>query len=144
MESTKIKLSFLFCFLLILQLKAQNPYVGKWQLYDIQLFNKKDSLSSSEIKSYSSTITFFKDHTFEKIAMGDTLKGKYEYTANKLIFLEKNSEGEYKPGWTIRWPKKSNDPMPRTPLIDICYPELINVHGILSEWDFYYIKVSEQ
>lgn len=59
------------------------------------------------------------------------------------FFLEKNVQGKYYVSWSLRWPKNTLDPLPQTPEIDLCYPELFTVNGRPTELDVYYVKEGE-
>lgn len=122
---------------------AQNPYAGKWVMYDIKSFKDRDTISEDEKNKFQSTIIFNEDITFTKKTNGSVTSGKYEYTSNKFIFLEKNVQGKYYVSWSLRWPKNTLDPLPQTPEIDLCYPELFTVNGRPTELDVYYVKEGE-
>lgn len=119
---------------------SQNPYIGKWVVNDIREFKDRVIFSDAEKKAYDSHITFKSDMTYEKLTDGVKTLGIYEFESNKLRFYEKNSFGEFQKTWSLRWPKKGKDPMPNTPEIDICFPELFTVKGTVYELNVYYVK----
>lgn len=119
---------------------AQNPYIGTWVSYDIKSFKNLDSIPDTQRNSFNSSIVFDEDLTFVKITNGVTTIGIYEFTKNKFNFLEKDDFGNYSVSWSIRWPKNTTDPLPKTSEIDLCYPELFSVDGNFVELDVYYIK----
>lgn len=119
---------------------SQNPYIGKWISYDVKSFKKKDSIPQS-ISNINSYIIFNSDLSFEKYHEGKITLGRYCFKKNKLKFFEKEKDGTYFKSWSIRWPRKTNDPIPRTPLVDICYPELFIINNEYYEWDVYYKKL---
>lgn len=81
---------------------AQNPYIGKWVVYDINSFKGKDTNSNDQKDNFKSVIHFKEDLTFIKITNGVTTYGRYEYTSNRFKFLEKNKLGEYDISWRAR------------------------------------------
>lgn len=140
----KISIVFLSLLLSSTLFGQENPFVGKWVVYDIQPFAKKTEIPSTLKEGMEAYIFFKEDFTFVKNVNGVIVQGQYEFTGNKLIFKEPNDKGEYVKSWLIRWPKNTKDPLPLTPEIDIMYPELYSILDKNVEIDFYYIKSEEE
>lgn len=99
-----------------------NQFTGLWKLNEIIPFPKDSKITDPKADSIDSQIEFFDDLTFTLTINNVESTGKYEFTSNKLIFIERNVNEEFAPSFSLRWPKKTNDPYPRTIGIDVIYP----------------------
>lgn len=120
---------------------AQNQFLGKWKMYDVLSFKELESVEFDQREGFDAYILFKENMTFEKSVNGSIVEGKYEVKKNKLIFFEKDENGVYQISWSLRWPKNTRDPLPRTKVVDICYPELLTIDGRKVELDVYYEKI---
>jgi hypothetical protein len=116
-------------------------FVGKWVFSEFRPFNDKYKVIDEKAKDYNSEFVFYKDGRFTQTINGESVNGKYALKKpNKIEFVDKDGT------WTVRWPKNTEDPYPRTEAIDFPYPVVMMVsdeegNEFLMEIDCLYKKV---
>lgn len=139
----------LISFILVLNspVYSQNlNIVGVWKSYQMEAFHKNSTIPDSTILNFTSEIEFFSDSTYQKTTNGILSKGRYRLEENKLYFLKLDPNNEWVHDYMLRWPIGTKDPFPRTPVVDIVYPELLTVKNkkgkeVMDEVDIMYKKI---
>ncbi|HLP10885.1 MAG TPA: hypothetical protein VK177_03075 [Flavobacteriales bacterium] len=122
-------LLFIFLITNAINAGAQNPYVGTWSGSLLKPLMDTDSLIDPCQHNFTSSITFFENLTYVKIACGDTTKGEYKFKKNKLKFwiVYENGQKSFLQSSFWGFGKGDPDPYDQTPEFDFTLDEYLNV-----------------